>query len=145
MRRIDNLPLWIGTARDARDIKVVLDHGIEAVIDLALEERPVSPTRDLVYLRFPLLDGLGNPPWLLRAAVSALEELMRNGVQTLVACGAGMSRSPALVAAMLGKFKGIEPTEALVSVSSGGPFDVSPGLWLELLAACKRPHSTTNN
>jgi len=134
MRRIDGFPLWIGTARDARDIKLVLDNGIEVIIDLALEERPVSPTRELIYLRFPLLDGTGNPEWLLRIALDSLEELMRSSVQTLVACGAGMSRSPALVAAMIAQFMDIEPMEALVSWSSEGPYDVSPGLWQELLA-----------
>ena len=36
MRRIDGFALWVGTARDARDIKGVLDAGLEAVVDLAL-------------------------------------------------------------------------------------------------------------
>jgi hypothetical protein len=138
MRRIEGFPLWIGTARDARDIKLVLDNGIEAIIDLALEERPVSPTRELIYLRFPLLDGTGNPEWLLRIALNALEELMRSGVQTLVACGAGMSRSPALIAVAIAQFMDIEPTKALMSLSSEGSYDVSPGVWQELLATQTR-------
>lgn len=73
MRRIDGFPLWIGTARDARDIKGVLDAGIEAIVDLAIMNEPVTPTRELVYLRFPLIDGEGNPPWLLCAAVQGVE------------------------------------------------------------------------
>jgi hypothetical protein len=48
MRRVADLPLWIGTAWDARDIRGVLDAGIEAVVDLAAEEPPAQPTRDLV-------------------------------------------------------------------------------------------------
>ncbi len=132
MRRIDGFPLWIGTARDARDIKLVLDNGIEAVIDLALEERPVSPTRELIYLRFPLLDGTGNPEWLLRIALNSLEKLMRSGVQTLVACGAGMSRSPAVAAMIVAQFMGKEPIDALRWLQSFGPQDVSPALWQEL-------------
>ena len=36
MRRIEGFPLWIGTARDARDIKGVLNAGIEAIVDLAI-------------------------------------------------------------------------------------------------------------
>jgi hypothetical protein len=44
MRQVGNYPLWVGTARDARDIKGVLDAGIEAVVDLAVEEAPVHPT-----------------------------------------------------------------------------------------------------
>lgn len=134
MRRIDGFSLWIGTARDARDIKLVLDKGIEAIIDLALEERPISPTREVVYLRFPLLDGVGNPPWLFRTALNALEKLMKCGVQTLVACSMGMSRSPALVAVAIAQSMNIEPAEALVSLGNEGRYDVSPGLWQELLA-----------
>ena len=70
---IEGFPLWIGTARDARDIKGVLDAGIEAIVDLAMMNEPVTPTRELVYLRFPLVDGGGNPPWLICAAVLAVE------------------------------------------------------------------------
>ena len=135
MRRIDGFPLWIGTARDARDIKGVLDAGIEAVVDLAIEEPPISPTRELVYLRFPLVDGEGNPPWLLRTVMDAVEELIGSGVQTLVACGAGMSRSPAVAAMVMSQFMGTEPGEALTALRAGGPCDVSPGLWRELAPA----------
>lgn len=83
MRKVADLPLWIGTARDARDMRVVLDLGIEAVVDLAMDELPVHPTRELMYLRFPLVDGEGNPAWLLRAAVDALTGLLTAGVPTL--------------------------------------------------------------
>ena len=61
-RHVEGFPLWIGTARDARDIKGVLDAGIEAIVDLAMMNEPVTPTRELVYLRFPLVDGGGNEP-----------------------------------------------------------------------------------
>jgi hypothetical protein len=143
MRKIEGLSLWIGTARDARDIKLVLDNGIEAIIDLALEERPVSPTRELIYLRLPLLDGAGNSQWLLQTASNALEDLMKNGVQTLVACGAGMSRSPAVAAVAIAKFLGKQPIDVLVWLQSFGPQDVSPALWQELTTT--RRCSTTNN
>ena len=97
MRQVGEYPLWIGTARDARDIRAVLDADIEAVVDLAMEEPPVALTRELVYLRFPLLDGEGNPVWLLRSAVVAVSQLIAARVPTLVACSAGMSRSPCRV------------------------------------------------
>src|SRR5690348_12165622 len=101
MCRIDGFPLWIGTARDARDIRGVLDAGIEAIVDLAIMCEPVTPPRELVYLRFPLLDGEGNPPWLLCAAVHAVEGLVRLGVPTLIACDGGMSRSVVIAAAAM--------------------------------------------
>ena len=34
--------LWIGTAMEVRQISQVLEAGIEALVDLAMEERPPS-------------------------------------------------------------------------------------------------------
>src|SRR5262249_26770590 len=76
------------------------------LIDLALEEPPVPLTRELVYCRFPLLDGAGNSPWLLRAALDTTAALLASRVPTLVFCGAGMSRSPAVAAAALAIVEG---------------------------------------
>ena len=134
MRRVDGFPLWIGTARDARDLKNVLSMGIEVVIDLALEEMPLHPTRELVYLRFPLLDGAGNSEWVLHAALAMLEECLRSKVPTLVACGAGMSRSPAVVAIAAAPSMGLKPKDVLLLIQKRGPIDVSPALWEELLS-----------
>ena len=130
MRQVADLPLWIGTARDARDIRGVLDLGIEAVVDLAMDEPPIPTTRELVYLRFPLVDGEGNPPWLLRLAVDAVIGLLTAGVSTLVACSAGASRSPAVAAMAMAKWQRIRPQEALTRIGHG---DVSPALWREVV------------
>jgi hypothetical protein len=135
MRRIEGYPLWIGNARDARDIKAVLDAGIEAIIDLAMEEPPIHLTRELVYLRFPLIDGPGNPPWLVRLAVNALAELVRAGVPVLVACGAGMSRTPAVAAAAIAVLES-RPLAAVLATMPK-PVDVSPGLLRELVESLK--------
>jgi len=149
MRQIDELSLWIGTARDARDIKYVLGQGIKTIIDLAIEEPPILATRDMVYLRFPLLDGIGNPPWLLGVVLSTVEGMILSRVPTLIACGAGMSRSPAVASVVAARFMGIEPVDVLVSLQNHGPIDVSPLLWQELLATNSRTeanrHSTINN
>ncbi len=129
MRRVADLPLWIGTARDARDIRGVLDAGIEAIVDLAMDEPPVQPTRELVYLRFPIVDNEGNPRWLLRMAMEAVAGLLRDGVPTLIACSAGASRSPAVAAVALARWKGIPPDDGLRMIGRG---DVSVSLWREL-------------
>src|ERR1700733_13837316 len=97
--------LWIGNAREARDISSVLAQDIVAVIDLAIEEPPIVFPRDIVYCRFPLLDGAGNPPGLIKAAVETATTLVRNSTPTLVTCGGGMSRSPAIVAEALARVK----------------------------------------
>jgi len=133
MRRVGEYPLWIGTARDARDLRAVLDAGIEAIVDLAMDEPPIAQlTRELVYLRFPLLDGEGNPPWLLRLAVDSVERLIRERTQTLVACSAGMSRSPAITAMALAKATGRSAWIIMDRWGSGAPMDVSKGLWTSI-------------
>ena len=133
MRRIDGQPLWIGTARDARAIKEVLDAGIEAVVDLAMLCEPVKPPRELVYLRFPLVDGGGNPPWLICAAVHAVEGLVRLRVPTLVACDGGMSRSVVIAASgMWFQTPAVSPDEVLRRVAASGPADVHPALWADV-------------
>ena len=141
MRRVADLPLWIGTARDARDIRGVLDAGIEAVVDLAMDEPPVQPTRELVYLRFPIVDGGGNPEWLLSAAVEAVVNLLWHEVPTLVACGGGMSRSVAVSASALNAVSAPEPAdEALRRLITGGAADVHPALWADV----KRSRESVN-
>ena len=141
MRRLDGYPLWIGNARDARSLKEAHDAGIEAIVDLAMMCEPVKPTRELVYLRFPLVDGGGNPPWVLCAAVHAVEGLVRFTVPTLVACDGGMSRSPVIAAAALWLQSPTgSPDDALRTVTAGAAADVHPALWEEVkrnvIAAC---------
>jgi protein-tyrosine phosphatase len=134
MRRVAGYTLWLGNVGDVWDLAGVLAADIGAVVDLALNEKPVTLSRELIYCRFPLLDGVGNPPGLLRAAVDTVATLLRCRIPTLVYCGAGMSRSPAAAAAALAKLSGCPPTDALAAVTAGGPADVSPALWAELQA-----------
>jgi hypothetical protein len=133
VRRVPNHSLWLGHAGDGRDVRALLSAGILAVVDLALNEPPAALTRELVYCRFPLSDGSGNPPWLLRSAVETVAGLVRAGTPTLVCCGVGMSRTPAVAAAALSLAGGLSATEALALVAQCGAADVSPGLWRDLL------------
>ncbi|MBX9623016.1 MAG: hypothetical protein K2X82_04300 [Gemmataceae bacterium] len=134
MRRVGEHPLWVGTARDARDMRAVHDAGIEAVVDLAMMCPPATPTRELVYLRFPLVDGAGNPPWLLSAAVWAVSNLLWHGVPTLVACDGGMSRSLAIATRAIGTVSpSAPPDDYLRLVAGDGPADVHPVLWAEII------------
>lgn len=134
MRRIEGFPLWIGNARDARELRGVHELGIEAIFDLAVEEPPIPTTRELIYLRFPLHDDDSNSPVLLRTLRDTLETVVGNLIPTLIACSAGMSRSPAIAAVIVSQFMGVSPEEALRHVSAGAAVDVSPGLWKSLLA-----------
>jgi protein-tyrosine phosphatase len=126
--------LWLGHADDARNLRAVLERGITAIVDLAVNEPPIGVTREIVYCRFPLVDGAGNPPWLLRSAVETTAALIRSGVPTLVACGLGMSRSPAVAAMAVALVTGRPAEECLADVLRSAPADVSPGLWREVVA-----------
>jgi hypothetical protein len=132
MRRIAAYPVWVGHAGDLRDATALLDLGIRAVVDLAAEEPPATLPREMVYCRYPLIDGPGNARWLLRSAVEAVANLIRLRARSLVACGAGMSRSPAIAGAALAIAQACPLAEGLAIVTSSGRCDISPGLWSEV-------------
>ena len=136
MREVIPQHLWIGNAQDARDMKGISAREIGVIIDLALEEPPIQVLRDLVYCRFPLIDGEGNAPTLLRSAIDSVVNFVGDGMPTLVACGAGSSRSPAIVAAAFALAEGGAPEEALARVIGAGAHDVSPTLWADVKDAC---------
>lgn len=138
MRRVGEESLWLGPSAILRDPAGAAEMDVQAVVDLALNERPAVVGRELVACRFPLIDGEGNPTWLLRTAVEVVAGLIREGVPTLVCCGNGMSRSPAVAAGALAIARGIAPEEALRMVAAAGPADVSPGLWRDVRAAVRR-------
>lgn len=106
----------------------VLAAEVEAVVDLAANEPPHVFARGQTHARFPLLDGGGNPAWLLRTALLTLAELLRSSVPTFVFCSAGMSRSVVVAAAALAVVHQRPLSETLGMVAGNGPADVSPGL-----------------
>ena len=137
MREVIPSKLWIGNALAARDIRGVLGCGIAVIIDLAIEEPPIQYPRDIVYCRFPLIDGAGNQSAILRAAVETVAHFMASAMPTLVACGAGMSRSPAIVAAAVATTERISLMDVLARLTAGQPHDVSPGLLQDIAVVCK--------
>lgn len=144
MREVIPRIFWIGNAHDARDVKGVLDRGIGVVIDLAIEEPSIHFPRDIVYCRFPLLDGEGNSPALLQSAIDTTANFVIAQQPTLVACSGGMSRSPIIVSAVLAKIESLELHAALERVTATGPCDFSPSLWNDVqeLFNQRKPFST---
>ncbi len=132
MREIIPNLVWIGNAQDGRNVEAVLRLGIEAVIDLAIEEPPLVFPRETIYCRFPLIDGAGNAPALIHAAIDTTIGFIEGHVPTLVTCNGGMSRSPAIVAAALVSVDNMTPEKALEQVARIGPHDVSTTFWAEV-------------
>jgi protein-tyrosine phosphatase len=129
MHNVTPYPLWLGHAGDGRALRAILDAGISALVDLAAMEPPPPIPRDLIYCRFPLVDGQGNAAGVLRAAIETTARLLQSRTPTLVFCSAGMSRSPAIAAAALAVVNHQTLDECLKYVTRFTGCDVSPGLW----------------
>ena len=135
MRRVEPFALWVGHVGDARDLKGLLAQEVAALVDLAANELPAHVTRELIYCRFPLVDGAGNAPGLLKVAVATLTGLIRERTPTLVYCSAGMSRTPAVVAVALAAATDGSPAHWLTHLAKFGAADVSPALWEDVCRA----------
>jgi hypothetical protein len=129
MDQITPYRLWIGHSGQERDWPRLFGTGIRAVIELAMEEPPEGSPRELIACRFPLLDGPGNDAGVLGLAVCTVGELVRAQVPTLLCCGGGVSRAPAVAAAALALAHGLPPADCLQQVAACHHCDVSPGLW----------------
>jgi hypothetical protein len=58
--------------------------------------------------------------------------LLERGIPSLVFCGGGMSRAPAIAAAALAMVYQESPDDCLKQVAEHHPADVVPGLWEEV-------------
>ena len=110
----------------------ILAAGIQAVVQLAAEEATLELPRDLLYCRVPILDGPGNDFKLLSLAATTIANLLEKKLPTLVCCGGGMSRSPALAAAALAMVYQDDADKCLKQIAEHHPADVVPGLWSEV-------------
>jgi len=129
MREIVPDVLWIGNVFDARNIKAVMDAGFQIVVDLAIEEPPIQLPREVASCRFPLLDGKGNSPGLIMAAIDLIVSCVNTQTKTLVACSGGMSRSLLMASAVVAQVKSIDLDDAIRRVTRAGPCDISPNLY----------------
>jgi hypothetical protein len=134
MNRIEPHRLWVGHSGEEQDFRALFDAGIRALVSLAMEEQPGTPPRELIYCRFPLLDGPGNDLALLALAIRTVAALERAQVPTLVTCGGGVSRAPVIAAAALALTLGLPPAECLQQVVKFHACDVSPALWDDVTA-----------
>ena len=127
--------LWIGNMFDARDPVSIFDSGIEAVIDLAYEEQPAQLPRKLIYCRFPLNDGGGNDDATLVQSIQTLVDFLSHGTRTLIACSAGLSRSPTIAAFGLAKHKNEPPSEILKQIGELKALEINGVFWNDAVRA----------
>lgn len=132
MRQIPGHRLWVGHVGNARDVSQLFNVGIIAVVDLAANEMPLVFNRDMVYCRFPLVDGAGNQPWIVNTAVDTVAEFLTKRVPVFVYCGAGMSRSLCISAAAIARIETCTFADSLSKVTQSGVSDVSPSFFAEI-------------
>jgi hypothetical protein len=138
--------LWLGHSGEARNYRELFAAGIQAIVELAIEEAPSQPPREMILCRFPLLDGAGNDPELLSLATGTVVDLLRRRIPTLVCCNMGLSRAPAVTAAALARIHHEPPEKWLAFVAEHHSSDVSTSLWAELvsfLASAPSENSTS--
>jgi len=140
MRKIEPYFLWVGSIVDGWNLRELHNAGIRAIVDLASNEAPIKLTRDLIYCRFPIVDGLGNDRTTLRMAVDTLAELVQADIPTLVFCSAGMSRSPLIAAAAIAKLTGRPLVDCLSEITIGHAHDVGGSLICDLQEALAHAH-----
>lgn len=133
MRSVIPARLWIGNLRDLGSPRAILDAGIAAVVQLSVEETLPQLPRDLVFCHFPLVDGDGNDPAILRLCLHCVAELLTDGVPTLVCCGGGMSRSPTIASAAVSLLEYRPIDEAVRSITADGAIDISPAFWNDVV------------
>tara|TARA_R110002072_G_scaffold302999_2_gene491064 strand:- start:12913 stop:13386 length:474 start_codon:yes stop_codon:yes gene_type:complete len=132
MREIYANQLWTANAREARDAAGLFAAEIPTVVDLAYEESPALLPRQMAYCRFPVVDGAGNDPSLLRLALLTTVELLRCEVRTVVACSAGMSRSPTIAIGALAVYLDQSPETVLERANEQSAIDLHGALWIEV-------------
>lgn len=143
MREILPGRLWLGNATDGGNVVKMNDVGIQAIVKLAFEEANPSLPRSMLFFRIPIIDG-GEPQLpLLRLAVAAVIALHRNEIPTLVICGSGMSRAPAVVAGAIAVLQDRSPDDCLREIALGNPCDVSPKLWEGIREVCRELRGST--
>ena len=95
--------LWVGSAPSSVQVAALVSAGIDAVVDLRAEDDAVRRAwPDYVAVQIvPLVDH-GTPPFdALRAAATAVSEVMGDGRTVLVHCHAGVERAPTVACAAL--------------------------------------------
>jgi len=121
--------LWLGNASDVREPIPLFEAGISAVVDLAAEESPALLPRQFIYCRFPLLDGSGNTASVLLNCIQTIVDFLDTKTRTLVACSAGMSRSPVITSFALAAFLGQSPDQVVKRIGTIRSLELKSDLW----------------
>lgn len=97
-------------------IKILLDHGIKADVDLEEERQEETPNID-TYLWLPVKDHHAPTQEQLDTGVATIDSLVKNNKKVYLHCKNGHGRSPTLLAAYFIS-QGMEVGEAIEKIRS---------------------------
>ncbi len=121
--------LYIGKYRDTLNLNLLSARKIGAMLQLA--EAVEHPNITSLYL--PVEDGIPLPGHLLRQGVDFVLSEKQRGQTTLIACGAGISRSVAFAVAVLIESEDLTLLEGVQEVKKHHPEALPhPALWESL-------------
>lgn len=133
----------VGGVRDLLDCQSLEVQQIEAVLQLyGLERERAAIPLPLEILPLQVMDRQPLSPEALREGVDFLRRQLGAGRKVLVACGAGMSRSPVFVAACLHE-EGMDLLEAFRMITRARPgIRPHPALVRSLVEYYRLPRET---
>lgn len=129
MREIVVGRVYCGNVGDLDDIAALRRAGVHAVVELAIEEPPSRAGREMIWIRIPITDGAGSAGQFVEMALRCVSSLVLAKIPVLVACSAGMSRSPSIIAGAISIAEDRDPDVVLQEVVRGASADVSNHLW----------------
>lgn len=118
--------LYVGSVRDAEDYAALKAEDIKAVLTLAW---PIQH-RDIAVKHVYFEDGEPIPDEAFYEALSFVRRQRRRGHRILIACSAGISRSPSIAIAVLHELEGYPLVEAFRTVLKRVPIATPrPATW----------------
>lgn len=113
--------LWLGGAPTyARDYQFLLDHHINAVLDMRLEregDQAFYDAHDIRYRRLGVLDAMVPSDEYLSEGADWIHEQITDGRTVLIHCAKGRGRSATLVAAYMMRYENRSFDEAKTIMS----------------------------
>ncbi len=111
--------LFLGNYQDAQRKRELQENRIDVAVNLS--QRPSPKIECIDFLHVPLDDGPANSQSAFNAAYNTVREQLQDGVTVLVFCNEGVSRSVAVVSAVLTAEKDIELRDAINQVEKKRP------------------------